>query len=53
MGTVEPATWTVSTTDATAGYQVAGSVGVFGYLSKGSTAPVVIRFDDVRAAPAA
>jgi PKD repeat protein len=53
VGTVEPATWTVSTTDATAGYQVAGSVGVFGYLSKGSTAPVVIRFDDVRAAPAA
>jgi PKD repeat protein len=51
-GTTEPAAWAVSATDATAGLQAAGSVGVGDYLSGSATnAPVVVRFDDFQAGP--
>lgn len=42
----EPTDWLVAATDNTAGYQVAGSVGVYAYLSGSATAPVVVRYDD-------
>ncbi len=44
----EPSTWTVSTTDSTAGLQTAGAVGFAGYLSTATTnAPILIAFDDL------
>jgi PKD repeat protein len=47
-GTAEPAAWQVSTTDATAALQAAGSVGILAYLSGTSTNfPVGTRFDDL------
>ncbi len=49
-GTTEPASWQLSTTDATAGLQSAGSVGLESYLSgSASNAPVTVRFDGLRA----
>lgn len=46
-GTPEPATWTKTGTDSTAGLQVAGSVGLFSYLSGSATvAPVVASWDN-------
>ncbi|GER22629.1 hypothetical protein NCCP1664_11260 [Zafaria cholistanensis] len=49
-GTPEPAGWQVSATDATAGLQAAGGVGLLAYLSSSSTnAPVVVTVDDVEA----
>lgn len=47
-GTAEPATWTISGTDATAALQAAGGVGFTGYVSGGATnAPVTISIDDL------
>ena len=43
----EPAAWTVTTTDSTAGYQVAGSVGVSTYVSGSATAALAVRYDDL------
>ena len=44
-GAAEPTTWQTSATDATSGYQDAGSVGVATYLSSSSTgAPLVVTF---------
>ncbi|MBW8481610.1 PKD domain-containing protein [Actinomadura sp. PM05-2] len=44
----EPAAWQVTGTDATAGLQVAGNVGVRSYLAGSATnAPVVLAVDDV------
>lgn len=46
VGQTEPATWQVTTTDATAALQTAGSVGVESYLSSVATnGPVVVRYD--------
>ncbi|MGY1741766.1 MULTISPECIES: PKD domain-containing protein [unclassified Blastococcus] len=47
-GSAEPATPTLTRTDATAGLQAPGSVGLAGYLSGSATAPVAVRFDDLR-----
>jgi hypothetical protein len=49
-GTAEPAGWAVQTTDATAGLQAGGSIGLTGYLSSSATdAPLVLAVDDVSA----
>lgn len=47
-GSTEPGTWSVTATDATAGLQDAGSVGLLSYLSGSATnAPVLARFDNL------
>ena len=47
-GTTEPAAWTRVATDATAGLQAAGGVGLVTYLSGSTTNfPVDFRFDDL------
>ena len=51
-GSAEPSTWTVTATDSTAGYQVAGSVGFSPYLSGSATSTVVVRYDDLVVASA-
>ena len=49
-GTAEPALWQVSLTDATAGLQSPGSVGVESYISSSAAnAPVAVSYDDFRA----
>jgi PKD repeat protein len=49
-GTAEPSAWTLTTTDATAGLQAAGSVGVESYVSAASTnVPLNVRFDEFAA----
>jgi PKD repeat protein len=53
VGTTEPAAWFATVTDTTAALQVAGSVGLMGYLSGTATnAPVIESFDDFQAGPA-
>ncbi|WP_052302713.1 glycoside hydrolase family 88 protein [Cellulomonas flavigena] len=49
-GTAEPSTWRVSVTDATAGLQTAGSIGLSTYLG-GSASPssLVVTVDDLTA----
>lgn len=48
----EPTTWHAAVTDATAGLQSAGGIGLASYLSGTATnAPVVARIDDLSAAP--
>jgi hypothetical protein len=48
-GDPEPSGWLVSTTDATAGLQQSGAVGVQSYLTGTATnAPISAAFDDVR-----
>ncbi len=50
VGGTEPSLWQVSVTDATAGLQSAGSVGVESYISASATnAPVGVSYDDFRA----
>lgn len=52
LGSAEPAAWQVRTTDATAGLQAPGSIGLIGYLSSSATnGPVTILLDDLQAAP--
>jgi hypothetical protein len=52
-GTTEPTTWQKTTTDATGGYQVAGGVGLYFYLSGTATnAPITVAVDDLKAVPA-
>ena len=46
-GTTEPAAWQVTTTDSTAGMQVAGSVGFDPFVSGSATTPSVVRYDDL------
>jgi hypothetical protein len=46
-GQTEPASWSVSATDSTAGLQDVGSVGFSPYLSGSATATLVIRYDDL------
>lgn len=47
-GDPEPATWQVTTTDATAGLQAAGEIGANLYLSSSATGtPLVVQLDDV------
>jgi PKD repeat protein len=47
-GTAEPGTWSVTSTDATAGLQSAGSAGLLSYMASSATnAPVLARFDDL------
>ncbi len=46
----EPTTWLVSTTDSTAGMQVAGAIGINSYYSSSATnAPLVLSVDDLTA----
>ena len=48
--TAEPASWTATATDATAGLQGAGGVKLYSYLSASATnAPVKVLVDDVKA----
>jgi PKD repeat protein len=52
-GTSEPTTWQKTATDATAGYQVAGGVELYFYLSGAATnAPITVSVDDLKAVPA-
>ncbi|UZN04315.1 PKD domain-containing protein [Cellulomonas sp. S1-8] len=47
-GATEPTAWLLSTTDATAGLQVPGHVGLAGLVSSASTnVPVAFRWDDL------
>ena len=51
-GTTEPTTWQKTATDSTAGYQAAGSVGLYLYLSGSATnAPITMSIDDFKAVP--
>jgi PKD repeat protein len=51
-GQAEPAAWHVQTTDATAGLQAAGGIGLVAYLSGSATnAPVTATFDDLTVTP--
>ena len=53
-GQPEPTVWQASTTDATAGLQVAGSIGLNSYLSSSATnTPITLRLDDLLAVPPA
>lgn len=53
VGAPEPTAWTLTSTDSTAGYQVAGSAGIYTYVSGSVTnGPVVIGVDDVWIGPA-
>jgi PKD repeat protein len=48
-GTTEPTTWTRTATDSTAGFQTAGAVGMYYYLSSSATnSPVVMSTDGFR-----
>lgn len=52
VGAAEPATWTVTATDATAALQAPGAIGLAGYLSTTATnAPVTVTIDGYRSAP--
>ena len=52
-GTTEPTTWQKTVTDSTAGFQAAGGVGLYLYLSGSATnAPIAFSFDDLKAIPA-
>ncbi len=46
-GSPEPATWTVSLSDSTAGLQQAGWVGFSPYLSGTATATITVRYGDL------
>jgi hypothetical protein len=49
-GTAEPTTWQYTATNAAAGLQVAGAVGIRAYTgSPVSNGPITLRFDDFRA----
>ena len=48
----EPAAWSLTSTDSTAGFQVAGSIGMYAYLSSSSTnGPVVYALDELWVGP--
>jgi len=48
VGTTEPSTWQVTTTDSTAALQAAGSIGLYSYLSRtGLPTPIVVSYDDL------
>lgn len=49
VGTSEPGSWQVSTTDGTTALQGAGGIGLSAYNSSGATQPVTISFDAVEA----
>jgi PKD repeat protein len=52
VGSTEPTTWTVSTTDSTAALQAPGSVQLSTYLSSAATTgPVTVRWDDLLVSP--
>lgn len=54
VGTTEPATWQVSTTDTTPALQNGGGVGLVVYVSGSATnAPVIATWDDLWAGPTA
>ena len=47
QGTTEPAAWSLTSTDSTAGFQAAGSAGFYAYLSGTTTnAPTVFSLDE-------
>ncbi|WP_199922270.1 PKD domain-containing protein [Microterricola viridarii] len=52
VGAAEPASWLVSSTDATAALQAPGSIGLYSYLSStASPSPIVVSYDDFWAGP--
>jgi PKD repeat protein len=52
VGTTEPATWHLTTTDNTANLQGNGSIGLVTYLSSGATnPPIVFTVDDLLVTP--
>jgi len=54
VGGVEPANWQLTTTDATAALQTAGSVGLNAYVSGTATnGPITVRFDEYVVKPVA
>ncbi|UDY36949.1 PKD domain-containing protein [Dermatobacter hominis] len=53
-GAAEPTSWTLQTTDSTAGLQAGGGIGLWDYLSSSATnAPVTLLVDDLLATPVA
>ena len=46
VGTTEPSAWAATVTDATAGLQSGGSVGINSYMSSSAAAAVTMRIDD-------
>lgn len=52
VGTTEPTTWNLTTTDATAALQAAGAAGMYTYVTGSATGvPVVFAFDHVWIGP--
>jgi len=52
VGAVEPVAWQTTVTDTTAGLQAAGSIGLYGYLSRTATpTSLAVSFDDLWAGP--
>jgi PKD repeat protein len=50
VGTTEPTTWQLTTTDTTASLQTAGTIGLESYISASATnAPVTITYDNLNA----
>jgi len=50
QGTTEPAAWQRTASDATAGLQAAGAIGVAPYLSSSANnAPITVRLDNLTA----
>lgn len=50
LNATEPATWQLTATDASAGLQAAGTVGVESYIStSASNAPITVRYDNYTA----
>jgi hypothetical protein len=49
VGTSEPASWQLSTSDGTAALQVPGTFGLTGYLSgvSGTSAPITVQADNL------
>jgi hypothetical protein len=49
-GSTEPTTWQFTSTNAAAGLQVAGGVGIRSYIGSATTnAPILVRVDDLLA----
>ncbi|MFD3443753.1 PKD domain-containing protein [Microbacteriaceae bacterium 4G12] len=48
LGAAEPDAWQVSATDATAGLQQAGSIGLRSYLSGSAGSPIAFTFDGLK-----
>jgi len=51
VGTTEPISWRLETTDNQSALQVKGGIGIGAYLNASASAPIVTRFDDLWAGP--